>query len=119
MDITFINNIIVTYNELISESDENSVAVAAVQNKNGTIVLLGVDGPNQLGATIVMDGAALFSFSDTNPRNMAERLNKAIDDFNHITDSVNGANIDFDDETVAHIGMAFSRTMDTLKKSER
>lgn len=119
MDTDFINKIIVTYNELISESDENSTGVAAVQNANGSIILLGVASTNQLGASIIIDGATLFSLSDTNPRGMAERLNKVLDDFNNIVDTVNDENIQFDDETVSDIGMAFFHTMAKIGKSEQ
>ena len=119
MDTDFINKIIVTYNELISESDENSTGVAAVQNANGSIILLGVASPNQLGASIIIDGATLFSLSDTNPRGMAERLNKVLDDFNNIVDTVNDENIQFDDETISDIGMAFFHAMAKIGKSEQ
>ena len=97
MDTTFVNKIIVAFNELISELGDDSVGVCGLKNDGRMTILLGAASPSQLAASIIMNGGTIFSLSDTNPRAIAERMDKVLDEFNAIAQKLDDENVTFDD----------------------
>ena len=119
MDTKFINDIIISYNQLTSDLDSNQVGVGSLQNDDRVTIILGAESSNRLAATIIINGGPIFSFSDTNPRAIAERLDKALDDFNTIAIGIDEANVSFGDTFRHHISIAFDCVMTKLLESER
>ena len=50
MDTTFVNKIIVAFNELISELGEDSVGVCGLKNDGRMTILLGATSPKSIGS---------------------------------------------------------------------
>ena len=119
MDTTFVNKIIVAFNELISELGEDSVGVCGLKNDGRMTILLGVTSPSQLAASVIMNGGTIFSLSDTNPRAIAERMDKALDEFNAIAQKLDDENVTFDDNFDFKISAAFHHAMHDIANSER
>ena len=117
MDTTFVNKIIVAFNELISELGEDSVGVCGLKNDGRMTILLGATSPSQLAASVIMNGGTIFSLSDTNPIAIAERMDKALDEFNAIAQKLDNENVEFDDSFNFQISEAFHHTMNNLPKS--
>ena len=80
-------------------------------------ILLGATSPSQLAASVIMNGGTIFSLSDTNPRAIAERMDKALDEFNAIAQKLDDENVTFDDSFNFQISAAFHHTMNNLPKS--
>lgn len=117
MDTTFVNKIIVAFNELIADLEEDSVGVCGLKNDGRMTILLGATSPTKLAASIIMNGGAIFSLSDTNPRDIAERLDKALDEFDAIAQKIDNENVEFDDSFNFQISEAFHHTMHNIPKS--
>ena len=119
MDTTFVNKIIIAFNELISELGDDSVGVCGLKNDGRMTILLGVTSPSQLAASVIMNGGTIFSLSDTNPRAIAERMDKALDEFNAIATKIDDENVEFDDSFNFQISAAFHHAMHDIANSER
>lgn len=117
MDTAFVNKIIVAFNELIADLDEDSVGVCGLKNDGRMTILLGATSPTKLAASIVMNGGAIFSLSDTNPRDIAERIDNALDEFDAIATKIDDENVEFDDSFNFQISAAFHHTMNNFPKS--
>ena len=119
MDTTFVNKIIIAFNELISELGDDSVGVCGLKNDGRMTILLGVASPSQLAASVIMNGGTIFSLSDTNPRAIAERMDKALDEFNAIATKIDDENVEFDDSFNFQISAAFHHSMHDISNSEQ
>ena len=119
MDTTFVNKIIVAFNELISELGDDSVGVCGLKNDGRMTILLGAASPSQLAASVIMNGGTIFSLSDTNPRAIAERIDDALDEFNTIAQKIDNENVEFDDSFNFQISAAFHHAIHDIVNSER
>lgn len=119
MDTTFVNKIIVAFNELIADLEEDSVGVLGLKNDGRITILLDATSPTKLAASIIMGDSAIFSLSDTNPRDIAERIDTALDEFDTIATKIDDENAEFDDSFNFQISAAFHHAMHDIANSER
>lgn len=119
MSIDFINEVIITFNQLINDLEDGAVAVSAMSNDDDGTILLGVTDHDKLAASLVFGDYPLFSFSGTNPRDIAERLEDTLDKLSQISTNINKTNSEFDDDTVRGINLAFGAAFRDMTKTEQ